>query len=96
MNQSISTRLQQLRAELEASYESSNGLSVLYAIRRELLRYYQQLSPAQLAAYPPSQRHQLAQIQQELKTPPSFPAPSASAQYTATERALGLLERLLN
>ncbi|MDF7815683.1 hypothetical protein P1X16_30165 [Hymenobacter sp. YC55] len=96
MNQSISTRLQQLRAELEASYESSNGLSVLYAIRRELLRYYQQLPPTQLASYPPPQRHQFVQIQQELNTPPPFPSPSASAQYTSTERALGLLERLLS
>lgn len=69
---------------------------LFYAIRRELLRYDQQLLPTRLADFSPPQRHQLAQVQQELKTPPSFLAPSASTQYLTTEQALGLLERLFN
>lgn len=93
--ENVYPRLQKLRAELaQCDASPDNGLSVLYAIRRELLRHYNNLPYAQLLACPSTLRAQFYSAQQVLQQAPAFPAPSASAQYTSTEQALGVLERI--
>ena len=88
-------RLQQLRAELEDSaFSLENGPSVLYALRRELLRHYDNMPYAQLLVCPSGLRAQFYSAQDMLQQSPAFPAPSARAQYTSTERALSVLERV--
>ncbi|WP_022824888.1 hypothetical protein [Hymenobacter norwichensis] len=88
-------RLLQLREELEASAASpENGLSVLYAIRRELLRHYDDLPFAQLSLCSHALQDQFYAAQKALRQPVAFPTPSASAQYVDTEQALSILERV--
>ncbi|MBO0360657.1 hypothetical protein J0X19_22040 [Hymenobacter sp. BT186] len=89
-------RLQQLRAELEESATSpENGLSVLYAIRRELLRHYHNLPFGQLQQCPFDLRELFYRNQQGLQQPLSFPSPSFRAQYVGIEQALDVLEQVL-
>lgn len=88
-------RLQQLRNELETSYSSDSfGLSVLYAIRRELHRYYCSISALQVSSYSAELQKRFVQAAKSLKTPPSFPVMSSSAQYEQTEQALSVLEEV--
>ncbi|MBO0358457.1 hypothetical protein J0X19_10915 [Hymenobacter sp. BT186] len=93
--ENIYPRLQQLRAELEGSATSpEHGLSVLYAIRRELLRHYHEMPFAQLLICPPELRDQFYKNQLALQQAPAFPAPSASAQFASTVQALSVLEQV--
>jgi hypothetical protein len=90
------SRLQQLQAELESSAHSpENGLSVLYAIRRELLRHYLDLPFGQLQQCSFALREQFYQNQQVLQRPLPLPSPSFRAQYVDTEQALNVLEQVL-
>lgn len=88
-------RLLQLRAELENSADSpEHGLSVLYAIRRELLRHYYALPVRQVHLCSNALQEQFRQAQQQLQQPPAFPMPNAQAQYGSTEQALNVLEQV--
>jgi hypothetical protein len=85
----IYPRLRQLQAELESSAQSpENGLSVLYAIRRQLLCHYLDFPYSQLMQYPSALRDGFYQMQQAPQQAPAFPTPSVSSQFAATERAL--------
>jgi hypothetical protein len=89
-------RLLKLRAELEQSYASpDNGLSVLYAIRRELLRHCQSVSYQQLLAYPSVLHQRFDLLLYELRKAPAFPSLSDEAQYTHTEQTLIILEQVV-
>jgi hypothetical protein len=88
-------RLQQLQVELDAcAHSPENGLSVLYAIRREVLRHYLDFLYIQLTRCPGSLRDEFYQMQRALQQAPAFPTSSASAQFAATERALNVLAQV--
>lgn len=88
-------RLRQLRAELEDCTRSpENDLSVLYAIRRELLWYYHEMPFAQLHLCPSELQDRFYCAQRALQKPMALPSFSASAPYAGTTQALDVLEQV--
>ncbi|MCB2409579.1 hypothetical protein [Hymenobacter lucidus] len=95
MNTLFDIRLTQLRRELEASDSSDTfGLSVLLAIRRELVRLLQSIPDKQVQKLPKELQHDFSQSFRRLIARVPFPAPSWEQQYQETEQALAVLERI--
>jgi hypothetical protein len=95
MNTAFSTRLTQLRRELEASDSSDSfGLSVLLSIRRELLRLMQSVADSQVQQLPQGLQNSFTHSFGKLLAQVPFPAPGWAQQYQETEQALQVVEQV--
>ncbi|MCA8830495.1 hypothetical protein [Hymenobacter pini] len=95
MDLSLLPRLQQLHAELEALACSPTSTSVLYAIRRELLRYYRQIPVFDQKTWPASFQRGFVHEQALLAAAVPFPAPSLEQQIAAVHQSLHMLRQTL-
>ncbi|RSK50056.1 hypothetical protein [Hymenobacter rigui] len=88
----LSSRLQQLRAELEASDSSADfGPTVLFAVRRELLRHLLQVSNPVLQASEPALQRRFETVVRLLQAAPTFPARSRAQQVQEAQQAVQVL-----
>ncbi|RSK44685.1 hypothetical protein [Hymenobacter perfusus] len=85
-------RLQQLRAELETSESSAGfGPTVLFAIRRELLRHLLQVPYPTLQAGPTALLRRFESVIRNLQAAATFPASSRERQLSEARQALDVL-----
>ncbi|MDU0372111.1 hypothetical protein ACFPAF_17040 [Hymenobacter endophyticus] len=84
----LSPRLQQLRAELEASDASADfGPTVLLAVRRELLRYLLQVPYPTLQACSPALKRRFEAVLSALRAAATFPARSRAQLLQEAQQA---------
>jgi hypothetical protein len=95
MNTPFSIRLTQLRRELEATNSSDAfGLSVLLAIRRELVRLMHSVADSQVQQLSKGLQTRFTQSFRKLIARVPFPAPGWEQQYQETEQALQIMEQV--
>ena len=88
----LSSRLQQLHAELEASDASADfGPTVLFAVRRELLRHLLQVPTPMLKASVPALQRRFEATVRLLQAAPTFPARSREQQVQEARQAVEVL-----
>lgn len=88
----LSSRLQQLRAELEASDASAGfGPTVLFAVRRELLRHLLQVPHPILQASDPALQRRFEAVRRLLQAAATFPARSREQQVQEARQAVEVL-----
>ncbi|MET4107656.1 hypothetical protein [Hymenobacter sp. UYP22] len=94
MDLSLLPRLQQLHTELQQVTETTSR-TVLYAIRRELLRYYQQVPIPEQQTWPAQAQREFLHELARLAAAVPFPAPSLEQQAAAVQQSLRVLRETL-
>lgn len=94
MDSALLLRLQQLRKELDMSTTADTGLSVLYALRRELVRFLRRVPAPLLSTLPEALRTQFRICLGALQAPPAFPGGDLQKLHLETEHALTTLEEI--
>ncbi|SNC77696.1 hypothetical protein SAMN06265337_4297 [Hymenobacter gelipurpurascens] len=78
------------------SMTSNTGLSVLYSLRRELVRFLRRVPAPLLSTLPLALCTQFRTCLGALQVPPSFPGSNLQKLHLETEQALSFLEEIAN